>query len=97
VSDEVPVLLSAARFYDWNLHVIYIDVSDAWAHDRLVGRGRADDLDETERARRIAWFHDSVMPGITLLKQTPGIQFVTVNGERPIEDIQVDIATQLGL
>lgn len=97
VSEEVPVLLSAARFYDWNLHVIYIDVSDAWAHERLLGRGRADDVDEAERAGRLQWFHDSVMPGIKILEQTSDVQFITINGERPIEDIHADIATQLGL
>ncbi len=97
VSDEVPVLLSAARFYDWKLNVVFINVGDTWANERLVARGRTDDLDEADRTSRIAWFHDSVMPGITLLQQSPDIQFITVNGERAIADIHADICTQLGL
>ncbi len=97
VSDEVPVLLSAARFYDWKLNVVFINVGDTWANERLVGRGRTDDLDEADRTSRIAWFHDSVMPGIALLQQSPDVQFITVDGERAIADIHADICTQLGL
>lgn len=97
VASEVPVLISAASFYGWKLHVIYLAVSDAWANERLIGRGRADDLDGAERAERIKWFHANVMPAIELLRISPEVDFVEVNGERSIDEIHADICTRLGL
>lgn len=91
VIDEVPVLLSAARFYGWKLHVVSLEVSDMWADQRLIGRGRADDTEAHDRAGRIAWFHANVMPAIELLKAAPDVNVVAMNGERTIEDIHEDI------
>lgn len=95
VIDEAPVLLSAARFYGWKVQVIYIEVSDVWANDRLIGRGRHDDTDQKEREGRLAWFHANVMPAVAYLKAAPDVNFLTINGERPIETIQADICSQL--
>lgn len=97
VAEEVPILLSAARFYGWHTTVVFIDVSDTWADERLQGRGRADDSAEHERHARLAWFHDNVMPAITLLKQSPDVTFLSINGERPISEIHEDLSKQLEL
>lgn len=90
VAEEVPILLSAAKFYGWDTSVVYIEVSDAWADERLRGRGRADDQRDEERAARLKWFHDNVVPAVELLKVAP-VSFVAVNGERMIEEIHQDI------
>lgn len=97
VAEEVPILLSAAKFYGWDTKVIYIEVSDTWANERLIGRGRADDLVEHERTARIRWFHDNVMPAVELLKTSSGVTCITVNGERSIEEIHADICAQINL
>ncbi len=97
VASEVPVLLSAAEFYGWKLHVIFLSVGDAWSNERLIGRGRADDLDGSDRAERIAWFHENVMPAIDLMKIAPDVDFLAVNGERTIDEIHVEICAKLGL
>lgn len=91
VAEEVPILLSAAKFYGWKLHVIYLEVSDAWADERLRARGRPDDVIDHERMARLAWFHDNVLPAVELLKASPDVTVVTVNGERAIEEIHQDI------
>jgi adenylate kinase family enzyme len=91
VAEEVPILLSAARFYGWDTTIVYIEVSDAWANDRLLGRGRADDVVELERVARLKWFHDNVMPAVELLRASTDATFVTINGERSIEEIHTDI------
>lgn len=95
VSDEVPILLSAIKFYGWQATVVFIEVSDEWANERLVGRGRADDTDDKERMARLAWFHNNVMPGVELLKQSPDVTVVSVNGERSIEEIHQDLCEKL--
>lgn len=97
VSDEVPILLSAVKFYEWETTVVFIDVSDTWADERLRGRGRADDTDDKERMARLAWFHKNVMPGVGLLKQSPDVNVISVNGERTIDAIHEDICEQLSI
>ncbi len=97
VPDEVPVLLSAARFYGWKPHVISIEVGDAWAHERMKGRARPDDQDEEKVAHRIEWFHESVIPTIELLTASPEVTFHRINGEQPIEAVHADICRSLGL
>lgn len=95
IVDEVPILLSAAKFYDWEVHVIYLEVSDGWANDRLVGRNRFDDQDEHERKERISWFHSRVKPGIDILGNSPEVKFLKINGERPIPEIHEEIFSNI--
>lgn len=97
VLEEVPILLSAAKFYGWNLQVIYLEVTDTWADERLRGRGRADDVVEHERTARLKWFHDNVMPAVEFLKTSSDCTVHTINGERSIEEIHQDICETLGL
>ncbi len=97
VPDEVPILLSAARFYTWDTHVIYIDVGDEWAYEKTKGRGRTDDLDEKKIWGRIEWFHQSVLPTIELLRNAPGVHFHQISGEQTIETVHADICQELAL
>lgn len=97
VPDEVPILLSACRFYDWETHVIYIDVGDEWAYEKTKGRGRADDVDEKKIWGRIEWFHESVIPTIELLKNDPSVHFHHIAGEQTIEAVHEEICRELQL
>jgi adenylate kinase family enzyme len=92
----VPALLSAFEFYDWNPHIINIEVSDDWSYARLKGRGRADD-NEADIWGRIQWFHESVVPAIELLKESPRVSYHTVSGEQTIEAVHKDVCQELGL
>jgi adenylate kinase len=96
IKDEVPALLSAFEFYDWNPHIINIEVSDDWSYARLKGRGRADD-NEADIWGRIQWFHESVVPAIELLKESPRVSYHTVSGEQTIEAVHKDVCQELGL
>jgi adenylate kinase len=96
VVDEVQALLSAIKFYGWKPHIIYLEVSDAWAFERLSNRGRDDDK-EDEIKKRIAWFHQSVMPAIDMLRQSPLVSFHTIHGEQSIEAVHQEIIRSLGL
>ena len=96
VAAEVPALLSAISFYGWHPHVIYIAVGDTWAKDKLLARGRADDNQE-DIDGRIAWFYQSVLPAIDMLKASPDVTLHTINGEQTIEQVHADIAAALNL
>lgn len=94
---EVPLLLGAADFYGWEVHVVYISVRDEWAHARMKGRGREDDQQEHDIWGRIQWFYESVVPAIEYLHNSPLVTFHTVNGEQTPEQVHEDICQTLGL
>lgn len=97
ISTEVPVILSAAKFYDWKLNVIYLEISDQKSDERLIKRGRDDDQTELERSARISWFKENVMPVILELKDNPEVNFITVDGEKSIAEINQEILHKLNL
>lgn len=97
VLDEVPLLLGAADFYGWDLHVVYISVRDEWAHARMVGRGRDDDKREHDVWGRIQWFYESVVPAIDFLHNSPLVTFHTVQGEQTPDQVHTDICHALQL
>jgi len=97
VAEEVPLLLSASKFYGWNTKIIYMEVGDSWADERLRDRGRPDDQRDEERLARLKWFHDNVMPAIELLQASSTVTFVPINGERTIEEIHTDICEKISV
>lgn len=97
ISEEVPALCSAFEFFDWNPHIINIEVSDEWSYERLKARGREDDKNEADIWGRIQWFHESVLPAIELLKKSPRVIYHSVFGEQTIEEVHRDICVALGL
>lgn len=97
VSDEVPLLLSAIEFYALEARVINLQVSDEWSYERIKSRGRTDDVVEEEVWGRIQWFHQSVEPAISMLRESPLITVYDVHGEQSIEAVHNDICQVLGL
>lgn len=95
---EVPLLLSAIKFYGWKAHVINLSVSDEWAYDHIKIRGRVDDMVPDEDIwSRIRWFHTSVQPAIDLLRESPIITTHDIYGEQTIEEVHNDICYAIGL
>lgn len=92
---EAPVLDSALQFYGIkNANIIYINVSNEWAFDRMKGRGRADDTDEYIKSR-LAWFDTDVVPVLEYFKEQKNYNFVEVNGEQTIEQVFSDLQQKL--
>lgn len=90
---EAMVLESAFTFYKREKpFVIHLDVSEAWSRERLAGRGRMDDVNEDEVAKRLAWFETDVKPAIEWYRdEAQGYNFLEINGERTIDEIHEDI------
>jgi adenylate kinase family enzyme len=97
VPSEVPILLSAAEFYGWHPHVVFLKVSDEWASEKMKNRGRPDDRNEQEVWGRIQWYHETVLPTVELLEQSSVVTFHTIEGEQTIEAVHADICRELGL
>jgi adenylate kinase len=88
---EAPILDSALKFYKREKPiVISLEVSDLWAKDRLLSRGRVDDKNN-DIDERIAWYHKNVVPAIEYFKNNPYYNFISIKGEQTIEEVHTDI------
>ena len=95
---EVHVLHSAITFLGYEKPtVIYVDVSEKWAKERLLGRGRDDDKNEAEIARRLGWFETEVLPTLDVYNNDPRYTILHINGEQTIEEVHAEIIQKLDL
>jgi adenylate kinase family enzyme len=77
-------------------NVVYVNVSKDWSEKRLQGRARKDDTPEAIN-RRLTWFETEVSKTIDFYRNNPYYNFIDINGEQPIEDVQNEILAKLGL
>lgn len=91
---EAKLLTSAMEFYDRSPSVINLEIDDAVAIERLLGRGREDDSKEGIR-KRLAWFKSEVLPTISYLRDQDRYQVIDVDGTQTIEAVHQDIVTKL--
>ena len=93
---EALVFDSAINFYNLSRPVvIYINVSKEHSRERLVLRGRADDVKPEVIEKRLSWFDTEVNPAIEYFKHHSGYLFIEVNGEQTIEKVFADITSRL--
>ncbi len=89
---EVEALHGALNFYGYEKPVVvYLDVSEAWALEKLESRGREDDANKEERERKMKWFFDDVLPCVAFYKNNPLYEFVHINGEQSIEEVSEEL------
>jgi adenylate kinase len=94
---EAQLLDNALQFYGVEKpNVLYVNVSKEWSEKRLQGRARKDDSPDAI-ARRLAWFESDVVKTIDFYRSNPYYNFIEINGEQPIEDVQNEILAKLGL
>lgn len=95
---EANILDTALPFYDrTNPVVVFLNVSEKWAEDRLRGRGRADDLKPEVVARRFAFFEKDVVPVVDHYRTNPSYRFLEINGEQTPEAVFDDIKKGLSI
>ncbi|MCR4279768.1 MAG: nucleoside monophosphate kinase [Candidatus Zambryskibacteria bacterium] len=89
---EAELLTSAMQFYKREKPtVIYINVSRRWSEERLLARGRKDDLNIAKIDKRLDWFERDTMPAVEYFRNNPYYRFFEVNGEQPIEKVHSEI------
>jgi adenylate kinase len=94
---EAKILETALRFYKVeNPKVIYLDVSQEWAMDRLYGRGRADDQKEAIELR-MKWFDKDVADTIDYMKNNSYYNFISINGEQTIEEVHAEVCSKINI
>lgn len=93
---EAHILDTTFPYYDrTNVAVVFLDVSQGWAEERLRGRGRADDINPEVVARRLAYFNKDVAPVIEFYRSALGYHFLQINGEQTPEQVHADILSGL--
>lgn len=95
---EVHVLHSFITFLGYGRPtVIYLNVSEGWARERLLGRGRDDDKNIAEIDRRLGWFETEVLPTLEVYRNDPRYDLVHINGEQTIEEVHKEVLDKLNL
>lgn len=88
---ETEVFDGAVRFYPHTEpYVIHLALSDDVARERLVGRGRFDDTEESITAR-LQWYRQSVAPVLEYFQDSKDYTFIEIDGSKTIEEIHDDI------
>ena len=94
---EAGVLHSMFNFYKlgkpW---VVNIGISAEEAVRRLLQRKRQDD-NEADVRKRLGWYETDVAPTIEFYRDNPNYNFLYIDGERPQEEVHLDIAKKMGL
>lgn len=94
---EAQLLDNALKFYGVEKPVvIYMNVSEHWSRKRLEGRARKDDTPDAIK-RRLEWFETEVTKTLDFYKNSSYYNFIDINGEQPISDVQNEILAKLGL
>ncbi len=94
---EAKILDEAVTYYGYDdVTVIYIDVSDTWAIDRLMDRGRSDDSDIIKVKNKMEWFAADVLGVIDWYKNyNKKVRFIRVNGENDVDEVFASIQKRL--
>ncbi len=93
---EVPALQSAISFLGYkNPVMIYIDVSEGWAKERLLSRGRDDDKNIEDVNKRMSWFETDVLPVVDAFMHDSRYKTLHINGEQSIDDVHKEIIEKL--
>lgn len=89
---EAEIVTNALHFYSRRRPtVIHLDVSREWSEERLLKRGRSDDLTLAKIDKRLDWFDRDVAPALEYFKNNPYYRFLKIDGEQSIEKVHSDI------
>jgi len=93
---ETKILDTAMTFYKREKPAfIYMNVSRQWSTERLLSRGRSDDVKQESIQKRLDWFDSDVMPAIEYAKENPLYNFVEINGEQMVEEVHEEIMKKI--
>lgn len=95
---EAHVLESVFEFFERkNVEIVYINVSRQWATERMLARGRMDDVDMKSINTRLDWFESDVSKVLDVYRTHPHHKFHEINGEQSIEMVHQNILQALDL
>ncbi len=92
---EAMAFTTALEFYNRDVTVIHIDVSRQWSEDRLLARGRMDDMTKEDIDKRLDWFDKDSAPAIDYFSSHKRYNLLNINGQQSIEDVHKEIVQKL--
>jgi len=93
--EEAVVVDGALKFFNRNdVIILDFDVSRETSKKRMLLRGREDDT-EANAETRLDWYDRDVTPAINYLKNQSGYTYISVDGERGIEEIHEEIIKKI--
>lgn len=94
---EAGVLHSAISFMGYtDPIVIYLDTPESISRKHIAGRGRADDMVESDVSNRMDWFETDVLPTLGVYLNDPRYKVIHVNGNQTIDQVHKEIISKLG-
>ena len=95
---EVTALESAIEFFGYHKPiVIYVDVPELWALERIKERNREDDRDPYDAELKMKWYEENVLPVIDFYSRDPKAKFIHVNGKQPPDEVHKELIEKLDL
>lgn len=92
---EARMLTTAMRFYKRERPtVIYLNVSRKWSEERLLSRGRQDDVNIGKIDKRLDWFDEDTLPSIEYFRTEPFYRFIEVDGEQSIQRVHNELISK---
>lgn len=92
---EAEILDGALKFYKREKPVVLlINVSRKWAEERLLARARHDDRADAIKTR-LDWYDNDVEPAVEFFRTHKDYQFIDINGEQAIPEVQKEILLKL--
>ncbi len=89
---EAELLTTAFEFYGREKPtIVYLNVSRKWSEERLLARGREDDRTLAKITKRLDWFDRDTLPAVQYFKENRFYNFLDINGEQSIEEVQAEI------
>ncbi|HMO78981.1 MAG TPA: nucleoside monophosphate kinase [Candidatus Paceibacterota bacterium] len=89
---EAKILESVFDFFDRKkVKIVYLNVSRNWSIEKMKNRGRNDDKEMSDILARLDWFDSDVVPVLDYYRSHRVHEFIEINGEQSIEDVNKDI------
>ncbi len=92
---EAMAFTTAMEFYGRKVNVVYLNVGRQWSEERLLARGRADDVSVEEIRKRLDWFDRESIPAIEYFKTNKNYNLLEINGEQTIEQVHNEILSKI--
>jgi adenylate kinase len=96
IVDEARVLESALSFYkrENDLTVINLNTPEETVRERMKGRARPDDTEESIEAR-LKWYREETVPVIEYYRQRAGTKVIDIEGVHSISEVHEAIVAAL--
>jgi len=88
---EAMMMDDAMEFYGRNNVIpVFLETSEEWSTQRLLGRGRSDDSLKSIKERQ-AYFEKDVVPVIDYYEKESKYKLMRINGEQSVEAVHQEI------